>query len=117
MHSHTHATALFLSVQQGGSYLLELLDTFISGFPLLLIGLLEIIVFVYVYGLTAMSMLGLSGLSHREHEIRFSKTCFATSQKELKATNKKGPIKVVDKTKPISNARVITVITHYRNFF
>ncbi|XP_050388401.1 sodium- and chloride-dependent glycine transporter 1 [Patella vulgata] len=37
-------------VTQGGSYILNLMDTFVGGFPLLFAGLFEIIVLVYIYG-------------------------------------------------------------------
>ncbi|ESP01201.1 hypothetical protein LOTGIDRAFT_238321 [Lottia gigantea] len=37
-------------ITQGGSYITNLLDTYIGGFPLLVAGLFEIIVIIYIYG-------------------------------------------------------------------
>ncbi|BFZ15628.1 hypothetical protein BsWGS_18667 [Bradybaena similaris] len=39
-------------VTQGGSHLLDLVDSAVLGFPLLLIGLIEFIVVIYIYGYT-----------------------------------------------------------------
>ncbi|XP_067687763.1 sodium- and chloride-dependent glycine transporter 1-like isoform X2 [Haliotis asinina] len=38
-------------VTQGGSYILNLMDTFVGGFPLLIIGLTEIVAVIFVYGI------------------------------------------------------------------
>ncbi|KAJ8319963.1 hypothetical protein KUTeg_001550, partial [Tegillarca granosa] len=47
------ATAYLLGlpmVTRGGSYLLDVVDTFVGGFPLLIIGFLECVVIIYIYG-------------------------------------------------------------------
>ncbi|XP_046351914.1 sodium- and chloride-dependent glycine transporter 1-like [Haliotis rufescens] len=38
-------------VTQGGSYILNLMDTFVGGFPLLIIGLVELVAVIFVYGI------------------------------------------------------------------
>lgn len=38
------------AVWQGGYYWFNLIDVFIGGFPLLIIGLVEIIALIYIYG-------------------------------------------------------------------
>lgn len=35
---------------QGGLYMLNLLDSYVGGFPLLIVGVIELIVVIYVYG-------------------------------------------------------------------
>ncbi|XP_076087940.1 sodium- and chloride-dependent glycine transporter 1-like [Mytilus galloprovincialis] len=37
-------------VTKGGLYMLNLLDTYVGGFPLLIVGVIELIVVIYVYG-------------------------------------------------------------------
>lgn len=37
---------------KGGLYMLNLMDTYVGGFPLLIIGMIELIVIVYIYGLS-----------------------------------------------------------------
>lgn len=47
------ATAYLLGlpmVTRGGSYLLDVVDTFVGGFPLLIIGFFECVVIIYIYG-------------------------------------------------------------------
>jgi len=39
-----------LSVRQGGFYLFNIVDSSVGGFPLLVIGVFEIISVVYIYG-------------------------------------------------------------------
>ncbi len=41
---------------QGGYYWFNLIDVFIGGFPLLIVGLVEIIALIYIYGTTIFSL-------------------------------------------------------------
>ncbi|PVD38967.1 hypothetical protein C0Q70_01592 [Pomacea canaliculata] len=63
---------------QGGTYILDLMDTFV-GFPLLLVGLLEFIVIVWVYGFVRLSedimmMVGHNSISRKIYYCYFSWT-------------------------------------------